>query len=185
MLSESSDGTCARNKDLKALDKEISTSTSRQQGSRGSKLWNMTEVDDTSCKQSVCGKGQGWRRRNIKRKWTDTEPYTKTIQRSVWMEKPSWAGLQQHRYPEHHHRMPSECSWQYDTMGDIISYSGGSLTSSSQSRFSAWPKHKSKSSIINLFLSKTRHGTFILLMNCINKCLIMKYEEFLKKLARE
>lgn len=64
MPFESSDGAHARNKDLKALDKGISASTSRQQGSRGSKPWNITEVDDTGYKQSKkCG-GE----RNIKQK---------------------------------------------------------------------------------------------------------------------
>lgn len=52
------DGACARNQDLKALDKEISASTSRQQGSRGSKTCKVTEVDDTGCKQSKKWRGK-------------------------------------------------------------------------------------------------------------------------------
>lgn len=43
MLFGTSDGAQARNKDLKAV-KEISASTSRQEGSKGSKHWNITEL---------------------------------------------------------------------------------------------------------------------------------------------
>lgn len=59
MLFGSSDGAHARNKDLKALDKEIHASTSRQQGSRGSKPWNFTQVDGTGYQQSKKGGGGG------------------------------------------------------------------------------------------------------------------------------
>lgn len=141
-LFESLHGVCTSNKDLETLDKKSAQALqdSRDQG---------VPSPGTLPKLMILAANKarsGGRKNKIKQNWTDSELYIKNVQRSVRMEEPSWAGLQQHRCPEHLHWWP-EWGWQYGAIGTTASYSAGNLSylyqglsSWEQSGFSAWAK---------------------------------------------